>query len=346
MLAVARVGLHLVVGEVASNKDSIFELNLKYKLGKPPSTLHGSLRIHERFIVKQVNNLNQISASFNECKVSESWEDLSQPYHGVDWVSVDREPSGMALESLRAVLGPLGVIQRDKPVIESFGILARPFHAYMKCNPFRDITKLHEGTVVEIIDYYKGCAVIEADGEPFWFPVESLSLIESKTKDDAYYFNMDFDRDNIPDPLVALPSKVALGQKPTSPSDNYQAQPELSKVAGNLYPLPDIDMDDVSILKDETELKEAAYTSIEYHHDYQHGHPEIHGVSGSISKKSKKLPKTEELVNLLIKGAPAGSLFMSNHDYNKFESAYVEAFKKRFPSLQPDLAYLRRVFTT
>jgi hypothetical protein len=230
-----------------------------------------------------------------------------------------------ALEANRGRLKYLGVVDSKKPVVGSTGFVKKPFHAYMKKDPFRDISKLHEGTPIEITDYYRGCAVIEADGEEFYIPVEPLSTIETKNKDDQYYFSLDMDKDNIPDPLVALPSKTALNQDRSCPDNNWNAQPELRKVAGNLSALPNIDMDDVSIIR-------GSYTSNVYYTEYLPDRLEDPTPSTVASEIVKK------------ENASSECLFFESGTWEEFAEAYKQEFSKMFPGLTPDMEHLYRLF--
>lgn len=145
----------------------------------------------------------------------------------------------LALEALRPRLvacgiappGGTGRADRIEHVIEKPSV-----HVYMKSDPFRDITKLYRGTRLEVRKYYRGCALVEADGEPFWYPVD-VPYYVLPNKDDAYYFTLDADQDNLPDPLSMLPSKLGLRSSPGSarPADNWCAAPDMSLVAGNFY---------------------------------------------------------------------------------------------------------------
>jgi len=147
----------------------------------------------------------------------------------------------LALEAMRGRIIGLGMVEKMHVgrVSESLSPLSGDLHVYMKANPFRDISLIHEGTVVAVRGYHKGCVVLEADGEPFWRPVED-SYYVSPRKDDDYYFRLDANFDDIPDPLDKLPSKVAIGAVTGSArsTDNWNAEPDLPKVAGNFYSVP------------------------------------------------------------------------------------------------------------
>jgi hypothetical protein len=144
----------------------------------------------------------------------------------------------IALEGLKPVLAGLGLFDRTKPegILEQNKVLERSLHVYMKERPFHDISQVHEGTDVVVVGYQNGCAIIEADGEPFWIPLEEANLLPTK-KDDHYYFTLDSDRNDVPDPLDFLPSKVGIGAVTGSAKvdDNYNAQAEEHRVAGNFY---------------------------------------------------------------------------------------------------------------
>jgi len=144
----------------------------------------------------------------------------------------------LALEALRPVLGGLGLYDRTRPegILEQSRVIERSLHAYMKRGPFHDISQIHEGTDVQVVGYQNGCAIVEADGEPFWIPLEEQTLMPTK-KDDHYYFTLDSDHNEIPDPLDVLPSKVAIGAVTGSAQkdDNWNAQAEEHRVAGHFY---------------------------------------------------------------------------------------------------------------
>jgi hypothetical protein len=144
----------------------------------------------------------------------------------------------LALEGLKPVLAGLGLFDRTKPqsVLEQTRVIERDLHVYMKNGPFRDISQIHEGTDVAVVGYQNGCAIVEADGEPFWIPLEEAELLPVK-KDDHFYFTQDSDRNEVPDPLDFLPSKVGIGAVTGSAKvdDNYNAQAEMHRVAGVYY---------------------------------------------------------------------------------------------------------------
>lgn len=144
----------------------------------------------------------------------------------------------MILEALRPQLVGFHLVSpaHRGPVQEGFTDLTETIHVYMKTEPFRDITKLKEGTAVSALGYYKGCVVIEADSELFWKPLEENAYWDQKQKDDAYYFNMDGNKDGLPDPLQALPSKPGLYTSPPRGSDNHNVQPELRKAVQHFGP--------------------------------------------------------------------------------------------------------------
>lgn len=309
MYAIIRAGNRIVVGEVRETIGPHSLISIKGAKGIYES------KILNRYILRQFSTMEELK-TVTGLGIEESSD------HPVATLSV-RE----TLELFRSQFETIGLVDRNTSVRGAFTAIASPFHVYMKKDPFRDICKIHEGTAVQIQSYYKGCAVIEADGEEFYLPVEAKGLIE-QAKDDHYYFSLDYDRDNIPDPLVACPSKVALGGKPSRPTDNYNAQPDLPKVAGNLYPLPHIGMGDVSILQTE------AYTAQCYSNDYQQYWPNLHGLGG---------PTVEDIARALVvgNGSPK-ALFLRNLDYSTLERTYVEEFEKVFPGVKPDLEGLRR----
>ena len=144
----------------------------------------------------------------------------------------------MALESLREKIVGLGLLEDTHRglVQEGFSELPRDIHVYMRVDPFKDVTTLREGTPVAVLGYYKGNLVVEADGEIFWRPIEETAYWDDPQKGDSYYFSLDSDRDGIPDPLQALPSKPALSNVKPRPEDNYNVQPELKKSSHHFGP--------------------------------------------------------------------------------------------------------------
>lgn len=158
----------------------------------------------------------------------------------------------LALEAHRSTLKSLGLVESafSGNLADSFIEIRRPVHAYMKVNPLRDVTTLHERTPVSIVGFNQGCAVIDADGEEFYRPIEEdAQFWTKKRKDDDYYFNLDADNDNLPDPLQALPSKAGLNtHRHVRREDNFQVQPEMHKSAGHFAPIGKISNEDYGIL--------------------------------------------------------------------------------------------------
>lgn len=145
----------------------------------------------------------------------------------------------IALEALKPVLESIGLHDRARPgtVMDQHCVLERTIPVYMKCQPdFHDISEIHAGTDVVCLGYDKGMALIEADSEEFWLPLEESSILPS-TKDDHFFRTLDADRDYIPDPLNYLPSKAGHGAVVGSADrlDNYNAQAEEHRIAGNFY---------------------------------------------------------------------------------------------------------------
>ena len=168
-----------------------------------------------------------------------------QGHSGFQWTAMtealvnEELGSLMALEARKPVLEGLGLYSRADPrrrITEQTHVIQKPLHVYMKETPWRDISKIHEGTEVAVVRYDRGCALIEADSEEFWLPLEEARFVPSK-KDDWYYFTLDGDRDGIQDPLDNLPSKVGIGAVVGSAEreDNWNAQQDLPRVAGNFY---------------------------------------------------------------------------------------------------------------
>lgn len=183
----------------------------------------------------------------------------------------------IALEAIRDRLKSLGLLEGldYDPVSECSLDLSQPLNAYMKAEPFRDITTIGEGTSVGVCGYYKGCAVLDADGEMFWYPVEEASFYDKDRKDDLYYFqNQDSNVDGVPDPLQSLPSKTALAGRPSRSQDNWNSSPNLVKVSGHFSPVPTIRNDDYAI------LGESYLGTNDYEWDERWGRPELHDISG------------------------------------------------------------------
>lgn len=180
----------------------------------------------------------------------------------------------MALEAVREALEDAGVLAEGAPILESSLVTPGPVHVYMKANPFRDITLIREGTDTAVVGYQGGCAIVEADGEEFWLPVEERSHYQPSMKDAWYYFgNQDSDDDKIHDPLQALPSKAALQTgRPASGEDNWNAAPDLRKQAGHFAAIPNIKMErhGAGLAEDAAE---------EYEHYERLGRPLIHDRS-------------------------------------------------------------------
>jgi hypothetical protein len=182
----------------------------------------------------------------------------------------------IALEALKPRIKALGLFEGldRESVTESQTLLQRSLNVYLKVQPFRDITKLGEGTAVSVIGYYQGCLVIEADGEMVWRPIEEAEYYNQDRKDDDYYFTMDTDRDNIQDPLQALPSKPALAGT-ARPDDNWNVQPHQSKVSGHFSPEVTISNEDYGIL---CPLGESYVGTHGFEDDERGQNPEIHDV--------------------------------------------------------------------
>lgn len=181
----------------------------------------------------------------------------------------------LALEALRPRLIRLGLFEgvRGEPITEGYTDIKTPVNVYMKAEPFRDITSIKEGTSVGVIGYYKGCAVVEADGEMFWRPIEEASFYDDDYKDDQYYFNQDSNQDKIQDPLQSLPSKTALAGTPSRPQDNWNSSPNLVKVSGHFSPIHTIRNDDYSV------LGESYIGTHGFEDDERQQRPKLHDIS-------------------------------------------------------------------
>ncbi len=180
----------------------------------------------------------------------------------------------MALEANRDNLVSLGLVDilERGPVSDNLVELGRDIHAYMKVSPFKDITVLREGTSVAVLGYYQGCAIVEADGDLFYRPVEETAYWDKAYKDDAYYFSLDGNDDGLPDPLQALPSKPALYTNRPRREDNYNVQPDLAKAAQHFGPNQDmLDDEDFSVIE--------SFLGTNGFEDFERlGHEELHDI--------------------------------------------------------------------
>ena len=171
-----------------------------------------------------------------------------------EWVGIHEvasRPDVMAALNMEAMRRPLierGWITPD--AMRNFGnsfIAYNPVWAYMRENPFKDVTKLESGLDIGIAGYQRGCVLLEADGEEFWHPIDEAFFDAPEYKDDHYYFTLDGNRNKIPDPIEMLPSKMALDGRPSSRRDNWNQQPYLPRVAGNFSATPEINNPDTGI---------------------------------------------------------------------------------------------------
>ena len=358
-----RAGAHLLMGQVLEAVGGAYMVSVQFDTARPKAWLGGvPIPCHEGLVLRKFD-------TFEECETlvgcpgqgaRADRRDGKNPYHVFE-MSVKLpdavldapgpQVSGPTLEAIRGRLTHLGFLKPKEPVLGAYGE-AKAFYAFMKTDPFRDVCKIQDGTVVEITDYYKGCAVVEADGEVFWVPVEETKFIESKPKDLDYYFRLDKDNDKVPDPLISLPSHDQLKASGPSapgvgPADNWNCYPQQPKVAGNLFPLQDIDMDDVSILRDELPprskytsagLREGAgAASTEFYHYYQQHKPGLHGLGG---------PSIRDVADALVKGAPVEVMFLKDFDYQELERAYLEAFSRVYPGVVPEVSHLKALVGT
>lgn len=206
---------------------------------------------------------------------------LSEGADDVSWTSMrdvlTHETFGQvaALESLRPHLSSIGLLENTSRgrVDEGHTSLQKPVHVYMKAEPFRDVTRINEGTMVSVVGYYQGCAVVEADGEVFWRPIEESSYYDKNQKDDWYYFSLDSNQDGIQDPLQSLPSKPALAG-PANPGTNWNTQPIQQRVAGHFSPATSIANEDYAI------LRESSLGGVHFFYDFERLHkPKWHDVN-------------------------------------------------------------------
>jgi hypothetical protein len=145
----------------------------------------------------------------------------------------------MALEGVRGKLVEAGLLDPDYRgrVSSSFKMVTEDKPIYMKINPFRDKSLLREGTEVSPVGYYAGCVTLEADGEDFWAPVEEAEYYSEERKSEMWYFKQVDGNSQIPDPLAALPSKVALrttAKDRRRSSLQWDPKADMRKVVGHL----------------------------------------------------------------------------------------------------------------
>lgn len=209
--------------------------------------------------------------AFCESDGSVAWSSLSESLQDVHLGET------LALEAVRDRLVERGIVNptyRGR-VSDSYKVVAERFHVYMKVNPFRDITLIREGTEVRPAGYYQGCIVLEADGEEFWLPIEEANLFGEEFKNDLWYFNMDGDNDGLPDPLTALPSKVALRSEPSQyipKTMNWDKKADLRTIAGHLLPDAEIDQSAYTVMGE-------GFNDLFLQWYWRHGEPEMYDIS-------------------------------------------------------------------
>ena len=286
-LVLFRLGKNLLIGEQKGVEGRVYSLGLRYELdgGRIRETEHAYMRVHSAFVINddaqnpmegvsvRTRRIQDIvhenvlplvgrgrefvleSCSLVGYKRGNALAFLREGVH--EWTLVENVLTNvelgqvLALEGVREGLLKRGLIDplSGVRVDEAVTVTQVPFHAYMKTNPFRDVTEIKTGTAIAVVGYYQGHAVVEADGEPFWVPVEEHSLYGSRFKDAEYYQNFDMNNDRLPDPMQSLPSKVAHNTgEPTRREDNWNAAPDLRNVVGHLTPLPNIRLGDASML--------------------------------------------------------------------------------------------------
>jgi len=244
----------------------------------------------------------------------------------------------LALEGLRPKLQKLGLVDLNKmeTVSEGFVSLKEGINVFMKVEPFRDVTRIHEGTMTATLGYYKGCVVVEADGEIFWRPIEENTFWDKKVKDKEYYFSFDSNGDLVPDPVQALPSKVAHNTtKPSRGEDNWNSSPKLPKVAGHLAAIPEIDMSDFTILGE-------SYVSNYYNDDErlagadnaEYDNEVEPGLEPTDMDDPDDLDGDEEdAMEAIMKGADLDHVLSGDDGYERmFEEIYTREIDKTFPT--------------
>jgi hypothetical protein len=221
-----------------------------------------------------------------------------QEADGVSWSSLNDLLADatigetLALEAVREKLVERKMLDETYrgTVSEAVYQVTERFGVYMKCNPFRDKTLIREGTEVRCVGYYQGCVVVEADGEEFWMPIEETNLFSEEYKNDLWYFHMDDDADGLPDPLTALPSKVALRthSKRNRGTMQWDAKGDMKKVAGHLTPEPKID--------NEYTVMGESFLGTFIHHFWRHGEPERYDIAAKPGGADKAKTKPEDAI--------------------------------------------------
>ncbi len=219
----------------------------------------------------------------------------------------------LALEWARPYLVRKGIVESGKAVRASYGALTDSLYVYMKRCPFRDVTKLYEGTVCEASGYDRGCAMLVADGERFWLPVESSTFSEAIPKDEDYYQTLDANGNNLPDPLEYLPGKVGLRAgtpAQVGPDSNFNAAPDLRLVAGNFASLPDIANDEGDILGESYGVLRQYYDDAiaAGFYDYDEGEDEVDLVDYFANDEDCPID-VEAVTEQVIRGGDLDSLF-------------------------------------
>lgn len=315
---VVRMGGRLLLGESrnAEGTDLTYvEVKFVQQGGKWRSVIPHLIKVSEQFFVNTSFNLDERSLSnADSTTIGEIIREAIQPLfsHGrsrgfkvssfsksgigieeagefgymnpVSILSNDAMGQEMAVEGLRKKIESLGLIDESwlLPVTSSHKASSRNINVYMKKNPFRDITRIHKGTMISVTGYHKGCLVIEADGEEFWTPIEEKVYWENNMKDDEYYFRMDTNNDGVPDPLQFLPSKAGIGKVVANGEDNYNVQPDLRRVSGHFFPSDTLSQEDFDVLDDEvSETSLGAIHSQEDFHRPEYPTFDIWGAPGN-----------------------------------------------------------------
>lgn len=169
-----------------------------------------------------------------------AWSSMNEAFGNLDLAET------LALEGIRSKLVERGLVEAEHQgrVTESYRRLTGVTPVYMKINPFRDKTLLRPGTEVCPVGYCEGCVTVEADGEEFWAPVEEADFYSEERKSDMWYFKQSDGNDALPDPLTALPSKVALrttAKDRRRGSLQWDPKADTRKVIGHLTPEKEVE---------------------------------------------------------------------------------------------------------
>lgn len=326
-LILFRAGKNLIVGEAKNKEGSVWHLELRcevteagpYPLQPEMVQVSESMVINPSFAspISEASGERRFRALVHESVLPFLVTSRAEELGGRTIVAYERDRRGIGFQESGGEVqwSPLNDLFADAVVAEALALEAvrsklverklldptyrgriseaahqvtERFHVYMKQNPFRDITLIREGTVVCAIGYHQGCVVLEADGEEFWLPIEEADFCAEEYKNDLWYFHMDDDADGVPDPLAALPSKVALRthSKRNRGTLQWDAKGDLKKVAGHLTPEPKID-------NHYTVMGETFLGTV-LQHFWRHGEPERYDIAAKPGGTDKAKTKPED----------------------------------------------------